>query len=57
MAPVTLSTQERDAIKDSFDRWRDWIDTFGEPLGFATYVQAWLHCLETHDLLPHSVRT
>ena len=57
MAPVTLSTQERDAIKDSFDWWRDWIDTFGEPLGFATYVQAWLHCLETHDLLPHSVRT
>jgi hypothetical protein len=52
VAPVTLSTQERDAIKGSFDRWSDWIDTFGEPLGFATYVQAWLDCLKAHGRLP-----
>jgi hypothetical protein len=57
LAPVTLSMQERDAIKDSFDLWSDWIDNLGEPLGFATYLKAWVHCLKAHDLPPHAGKT
>jgi hypothetical protein len=31
---------QRKTIKDSFDRWLDWMENLGEPLGFATYVEA-----------------
>jgi hypothetical protein len=27
------------------------MENLGEPLGFATYVEAWVHCLKAHDLL------
>ena len=57
LAPVTLSPHERDLIKGSFDRWSDWMENLGEPLGFATYVEAWLHCLKAHDLPTRYART
>ncbi len=57
LAPVTLSTQERDAIKGSFDRWSDWMENLGQPLAFATYVEVWMHCLRAHDLPHHAAKT
>lgn len=51
LAPASVATEERDAMKQAYNLASEAADAVGQSLDFAAYVVAWLDCLESHGLI------